>query len=330
MTTKVIACAICQMNTDENSPQIGNISDQKKMDIYFKNAFVSLKSAALKNPDAAVCLVVNVPLSKAWSDIFSEHGIQVYLYGDRYFKFPKDYPWAAAYFKLDALLYLSERYHAVVVLDADTFTVGSYEDLWRELRHSVLLFDINHKISHPHRQDIIQNYENLYGTRGEVINHRGGEFLAGEGELLKEFIAACQRVYKQMEGNLERLERDMGDEQIISIAAHFMRGSILSANKYIFRFWTSPKFHLTSSVYKQNKVDIWHLPNAKDRGMVYLYDYYQKHQEFPSTEKCADIFEIDRLQSKFIKFLFYKVKTKIKRSGLFVRNKLTHVFSSRG
>lgn len=269
------------------STQIQNIN--KLQEIYFKNCFVSLVSCKLQNPSSDVCLITNVDIPDNFSILFRKNDILVYKINFESFKLSTTYQWGLAFFKLCALEFAVKnlQYKNYLLLDTDTYCVNNLKDLWDECDNGIVLFDVDHKISHPHRAEIYNNLKKLDLNISKKIVHYGGEFIAGNKNQLAYFIEDLKGIFKKM-STIENLDNTLGDEFILSIAGEINNEKIIRGNKYIYRYWTG-KFYLVSTNYQYNAVDIWHLPAEKEYGMLILYNYYIKNSKFPSKEKCASI-----------------------------------------
>ncbi len=274
-----------------NAPQIGGgkVSD-RTIDIYIKNAYVSLFSAKVKNPQDDVALVTNCKLPFKYKDLFIREKIKIIKMSFNDFVMPKTFAWSLAFFKLCALKYIvnNNNYEKILLLDLDTITVHSYKELWMEADHGLLLYNANHSYEHKDRKWIVQNYRQLYQNDKNIV-HYGGECIGGTNKVLKYFIEECDKVYKVIKENNFDISKDANDETIISIAAIFLN-NVIEAGAYIYRYWTYPSFFLVSTNYKINPVAIWHLPAEKKEGMIRIYNHLQRRGMLPSVEKMARMF----------------------------------------
>lgn len=285
------------------------IEDQARIcDIYLKNSFVSLMSAKKHNPEDDFCLIVNYDIPEYFSKLFSCNSINIIKLEYSEFVFPVNFQWSLAFFKLCALNYAVNNldYDKYLLLDTDTFTVNNYIDIWKEAEDNILLLNIGHRYSHPHRKEIMNSYRNVYGEEKKII-HYGGEFIVGNRGLLKNLVNNCMIVYKDIVAAKFNIDRYSGDEMIISIAATKMREAINDACPYIYRYWTN-EFYLVSTNYKNNAVDIWHVPSAKQTIFILLFEYYMKNNRFPSNDKCAKMFGFAKAKRKIN---FYYIKSRV-------------------
>lgn len=276
-----------------NSPQIGGKVSDKTIDIYMKNAYVSLFSAKEKNPQDEVALLTNCELPSKYKDLFMREKIKIIKIEFNDFVMPKIFVWSLAFFKLCALKYIvnNTNYEKILLLDPDTITVHSYKELWMEADHGLLLYNLNHSYEHKDRKIIAQDYQHLYHNDKNLV-HYGGEFIGGMNKVLKNFIEECDKVYKIIKENNFDISKNAGDETIQSIAAFFLN-NVIEAGAYIYRYWTG-SFYLVSTNYKNNPVAVWHLPSEKTEGIIRIYNYLQRRGMLPSKEKMARIFGFPR------------------------------------
>lgn len=289
----VVANAVCYMDDTQGSSQFHRVDERGRRELYLNCSIVSLRSALMHNPGIDAALVVNFDVPASRRREIESFGIAIHKLDFVTFRMPDAFPWSGAYFKLEALAYLLELYQHVTLIDCDTFTVGSYQDMHRESAEHILLYDIQHRLSHEHRRHVIENHRLLCGESVSLV-HYGGEIVAGPAALLKRFVAVCAEVASVLRQRSSLITHDMGDEQIISVAAHRMPRSVRSANAYLFRYWTGRDFRLLSTNYLFNAVDIWHLPAEKQNGLQALYRYLIRHGNFPTRDMCVRITGLDR------------------------------------
>lgn len=285
----IIMCAFAFPEGHGQSMQLSQSTDNEKINIYLENAYVALVSAKEKNPDCRVCLVTDQPLTGDWKERFASQDIENPEVPFDSFLMPDEFVWSRAFYKLCALEGMCSRedFTNIVLLDTDTITLSSYDELWKECEQGVLLYEVGHVYSHPDREIIVKDYKRYYPEKTYRPVHYGGEFVAGNKQAVNAFLTACREVYNRMQSAGFDGEKKAGDETILSIAA-CQNSGILPANPYIYRFWTGD-FYLASTVYEANPVCIWHLPSEKELGMRYLYRYHRKNGKFPNKIKCAKI-----------------------------------------
>lgn len=274
------------------SIQLSKTADSSTTEMYLKNLFVSSVSAKRNNPDDDCMITVNEPLSDAWTKRFEENGITVSVIEFSSYVIPKEFPWSLAFFKLCVLdtLVKEGKYDRYLLLDADTFTTGSYQSMWNESDFGVCLYPLGHDFSHPDRDIIRRDFMRLYPKEAKKlpITHYGGEYVCGSKAYLEIFLATCAEIFGKVEATGFKVEEKIGDESVWSIAASLLgdRIPIIAGTPYLFRFWTED-FYLTSTLTVSNPVCIWHLPSEKPTGMLRLYRYFMKKNTFPNVLLAA-------------------------------------------
>lgn len=305
----------------QTSIQLGGKMDSSKVDCYIENMFVSLVTAKRKNPEDTMMLVTNGPIPEKYELDFFKNDIIVKIIPFDKFVMPKDFVWSLAFFKLCALSYVAEHedYDCYLMIDGDTVTMSSYQDMWKEAAEGLLLFPVGHTYHHPDRERIRKDYCRLYGEdTGVNIVHYGGEFICGSREAVKRFLEVCGKVYQRMEETGFALDKKTGDETIISIAAALMEERVIDAVPYIYRYWTR-KFYLISNNTIFNPVAIWHLPEEKEAGMRFLYQTITFRDYIPNVYGMAGLMGITiakRPLNRYtwkdkIKTLLYDIRKKI-------------------
>lgn len=316
----LIFCAFAFKEGFQTSLQTEKQAGNETTQMYLKNIFVALTSAKLYNPNDDVSLVTNCDLPTEWQERFAKERLLVKKIPFETFEIPREFPWALAFYKLCALQAMVEQgkeYEHILLMDADTFTTRSYEELWMEADYGVLLFPVGHSFKHSDREMIRRDFKRYFPEEAEKSNivHYGGEFVAGRRENLEKFLGYCRQVYDKLKAAGYKMEPHAGDETIWSIAAVLAKKElpITEASAYIYRFWTGA-FYLTSTVTVANPVCIWHIPNEKETGFVRIYNYYQKNHVFPKVEKAMDIFGMRKASRPFNCYtLQNKVMGKLKK-----------------
>lgn len=267
---------------------VKNVDDA--MDVYIKNAIVSLASAKIHNPDAVCILNCNFEVSSGLKAVAEKAGIRMDQVPFGKYESKEEFPWAITQYKFDSMAHVLEVMKdsdCMVLLDTDTVCVRNMDELFEEAEHALVLYGINHGYQQEKRQNMIFNYKELYGSECGNLVHYGGELFAGSRTMLQELLEHCDEVIRKARAQ-EGL-RDWDDEHVLSIAAeHFMKQAVYPAGSYICRYWTN-QFYLVSTNYHYDPVNIWHLPAEKNYGLLVLYDYFEKHGSFPEVKKMAKI-----------------------------------------
>ena len=289
-----------------------NISQKEKsLEIYLKNASVALISARAQNPNCTVAFVTNLQIEQidhTYLDLFQKNSIDVLHVPFDEFLVGDNCRWGLAFYKLCALSHLLElEYQSYCWLDADVWVQGSFDSIWEEAKHSILLYDINHGLNTKSYKVLCDEVQAFTGKES-YITHFGGEFFAGNHENTKVFIERAKEVFAEMQA--KSFETSKGDEFITSIVASNMPRYIKNAGAYIFRFWTST-FRLVSTCYTHNKVLVLHVPDEKEIGMLKLFDCYIEKNKMPKEKQVWRLLGIS--QPHYIKLL--KIKFVILLSG---------------
>ena len=310
----LIMCAFAFKEGFQTSLQTEKQAGEETTQMYLKNLFVALSSAKLYNPMDDVCLVTNCKLPVEWQERFLNQGVLVKEIPFETFVIPPKFPWALAFYKLCALHHMVENgreYEHILMMDADTYTVRSYEELWQEADFGVLLFAVGHSFNHSDREIIRRDFMKYYPAEAAKKNivHYGGEFVAGKRDKLQKYLECCEEIYEKLKAADFQMEPHAGDETVWSIAAVLAKKevSVTEAGAYLYRFWTGD-FYLVSTVTVSNPVCIWHIPNEKETGFVRLYEYYRKNGAFPEIHTVMKIFGMRKASRPFN---FYTLQNKV-------------------
>jgi hypothetical protein len=257
-------------------------TNQRK-DIYLKNACVALITAKKANPYADVALVTNIEVPQEYKLLLEKQKIKIFNEEYDEFVFADKYVWSLAFYKLCALEKVVKKYDykCYAYLDSDVYIQESFDGIWKECQNNILLYDINHGFGVKDYRDILNEFVN-FTQKDCTYTHFGGEFFAANRENAREFIDTCKAIYQKM------MVRDFctskGDEFIVSLAANELKLKIKNAGAYVFRFWTST-FYLVSTCYKYNSVAILHVPDEKNLGMLKIYSKYIRKGKIPSKKR---------------------------------------------
>lgn len=279
-----------------SSMQLNNRSDDAKLRTYMKNMVVSLVSCKLKNPCDTVCLATTSEPASPYKEMLEKAGVVIRIIPFDKFLMPKDFPWSLAFYKLCVLDTLIKEggFENLLLMDTDTITMDSFEDLWQEAAHGLMLYPVNHTYSHKDRMIIKEAYNSLYPDGKDNMVHYGGEFICGNREALSQLMEYCSSIYEDVKKSEFNIPKNSGDEVILSMAAalYVKKAPVITAGAYIFRYWTENGFYLVATNTVSNPVCVWHMPAEKDTGVILLYNYYCKHGVFPEREKAASMLGI--------------------------------------
>lgn len=316
----LITCAFAFKEGYGTSQQLNKSAGKETTEMYLKNLLVALASAKYHNPEDDVFLCVNMDLDEDWKKRFNKSGVEVREMNFNSFVVPKEFPWSLAFFKMCVLnTWVNEgNYDRYLILDADTYTTRSFNDMWKEADLGIMLFPLGHTYSHHDRDVIRRDFAGIYPEESAKlpITHYGGEYVCGTKANLKIFIDKCLEVFDKISAKGFKVEEKIGDEDLWSISATLLGRELpfIAATPYIFRFWTTDIFYLVSTCTVSNPVAIWHMPQEKETGFIRLYDYYMKTKSFPEVEKAAAMFGIQKAKRPFNIYTFSnKVNGKLKK-----------------
>lgn len=292
-----------------------NLKRNNRIEIYIKNAAVALISAKWNNPGCDVVFATNISVNELpleFIEIMQRNEIQILKVEYSAYKFPSEYKWALAFYKLCVLKYLIQiGFENCCYMDTDVYVQGSFDDIWRECKHRILLYDINHGLGVKEYRDIITEI-NQFCKNDLLLTHYGGEFFAANFENAVVFEQKMDLIYKEM---VERKYiTTKGDEFIVSIAAEKYKNLIKNASPYICRFWTGASFRLTSTCYEYNAVSILHMPAEKEKGIIKIYDKYISKNRLPTNSNVWKICRLKRM--RITEIIFMKVRKLLKRGGI--------------
>lgn len=271
---------------------------RSKMKNYFRQAFVSLVSAKLHNPHCEVMLISNLEIPPEYLSLFQDFHISIKTLPYDKMILQENYPKKVFFYKWNVLYHLTrtKMYQNILCIDMDTYVAEELGDLWNDCQEGVLLYHVRHRHSHKQTSAIRKAHLELFGTHSHITSY-GGEFIASNTPLLADFLDNFQKICELM------VEKDFkgphGDELVIDFTALLYKEKIIEAGAYINRYWTK-SFHLVSTNWYYDQVDIWHLPAEKQFGFNSMFYYILIHKKLPKKERAARMFSLPRKSSKLI------------------------------
>lgn len=79
------------------------------------------------------------------------------------------------------------------MLDTDTVCVQNLDEIFEEAKTGLILYATHHGYKQKIRQQMLQNYQKMYGIERKNLVHYGGEFLAGSKAVLSELLDDCSK-----------------------------------------------------------------------------------------------------------------------------------------
>lgn len=275
-----------------------NVDEKKRFDIYMKNCCVALLSAKKHNIDVDVALVTNIEVPAEYRTILENNNILIINVEFETFRFPNDYKWGLAFYKLCALKYVVENYdyEFYAYLDADVYIQSDFNLIWKECEQNILLYDINHGLQVRDYKMFLEDV-NKFTKSDKMITQYGGEFFAASRVAATQFITECYEIFNKMQ--TEKFYTRFGDEFILSLVAYKNRDKVKNAGAYIFRFWTG-SFRLVSTSYMFNPIAVIHVPDEKNCGIIKIYKYFTNKKKLPCIDRVYSTLHLKRRRIKTI------------------------------
>ncbi len=262
---------------------IQNINGQ--LEIYLKNVCVAAVSAKMNAGEHTdVKVVSNIAIPEPYQSVLKSNSIEsVYCPFDRFnfreqTKSGKKVRWQLAYYKLCALKHSLEslRYDYYCFLDSDVFIQRTFDRIWTDAQHNIMLYDVNE----PCDGYMIQEIQK-YLRDNKPLTHYGGEFFAASRTLAYDFINECEKIFEDMV-NADFVS-DNGDEFITSIAAARQKEKVKNAGAYIRRYWTG-SYRLVCNDFDKSNITILHVPAEKEQGIIKIYNKFISKGKIPQKE----------------------------------------------
>lgn len=267
----------------------------KQLEVYMKNVCVSAISAKKNAGEQADVIVVsNITLPEPYFSLLLSNNIAIercpfdrFNFGEQT-RTGKKVRWQLAYYKLCALAHCIDnfRYNYYCFLDTDVYIQRSFEWIWKDAQHNIMLYDVNE----PSNGYMVKEMQEFLGNP-HPLTHYGGEFFAASTVHSKNFIYECEKVFEEM------IKADFisenGDEFITSIAAARLKNNVKNAGAYIRRYWTG-SYRLICDDYEKNNICILHMPAEKEQGMITLYNRFVAKGKFPRRETVWSLLHLMR------------------------------------
>jgi hypothetical protein len=309
---RIVANALFLPEVEKPSPNLWGKLRHKPSEIYLRNAYCSLFSVKQYNPGIELLLIYSGRIPEAIQREFSDLGVRLVELPFSVYRVPDRFPWSAAYYKLDAVEWLTRESDQFFLIDTDTVCTGPLDDVWAEAEDRILLFETGHRVSHRFR-DIINRFGAALDGKAHRAIHYGGEAIAASRAEAAVWVQNMWEVFALMQDHWDFFDAqnpEQSDEMVVSLVAERMSGKIGSLKPYLERYWTMDGFRLLSTNYKFNAVDIWHLPWEKRSGLMRLYGYIRKHNRLPPR---GDLIRMMHLETGIWSGLVWQLR-KLKRT----------------
>ena len=167
-----VICIPFAYKKDMNSGVNISSSGSQRMMVYLKNTSVALVSAKRYNKDAEVVFATNLSeqeIPEEIRNIFERENIRVITIPYDEFRFPAEYMWSLAFYKLCVLKHIcNEGFEKLIYLDTDVYIQDNLESIWRETENKILLYDINHGLG-------VEDYKILCSEVKNFVCGGGGD-----------------------------------------------------------------------------------------------------------------------------------------------------------
>jgi len=316
MSDALVFC--CVAFGEEKGGSVNITQEERRMDIYYENTFVALKTILDENPTVDVGMITTNEVPIKYSELFERNNIKIWKAPFDEFKFSPQYRWYLAFYKLCsykwALANLGYKY--LVQIDCDVVCNNSINDLLQDLKYGIVMLSGPFSYNHVVRREYRDLYMKIYQEDVPMIKWGSG-LIAGERERLSKFINVCDDVYCQMlSSGLKECEK-VGDEFITSVAAILSGLPVLDGKPYMHVYWTG-KFYLVSTNYHFDRVALLHVPVEKEIGMHMIFNYFVKHGSMPKKDKMYKWLSLPKIWNPYICSYWRAVVRKIKRKIKFL------------
>lgn len=257
----------------------------RQLEIYLKNVCVAAISAK-KNAgkDSDVMIVSNISLPEPYISILQSNRIMIENCPFNKFNFGqqtrsgKKVRWQLAYYKLCALSHCLDnyQYNNYCFLDSDVYIQRSFDRIWTDAKHNIMLYDVNE----PADGYMVQEMQSFLNN-DKLLTHYGGEFFAATRSLALDFIRECDKIFTAMKEN--DFVSENGDEFITSLAAARLKERVKNAGAYIRRYWTG-SYRLVCNDFDKNNIVVLHVPAEKEHGIIKLYKKFISKDRMPKNQ----------------------------------------------
>lgn len=190
--------------------------------------------------------------------------------------------WANQFYLYDILRYMEPHLQAhdlLAILDADCLCLQPLDPLFSQAqRDGSALYALPQARSYSSNGTSIEQMETLYQAhygQPHTLHYFGGELILLRADALqavnREFTTLARYNFN-LPPTAPRLHEEA---HFMSVIAAHLRLDHPTANPYIKRLWTHPRFNTVSP--GDETLAIWHLPYEKKRGLHRLYRHLLRH-----------------------------------------------------
>lgn len=276
--------------------------------LYLQNVCCCLVSAKKHNPDDLVALITNAVVPVRYLSILEDAQIEIWQKSFDSYTLPEDCKWRLAFYKLCAVSYVVNEleFDKLLLLDTDVVTIGSYQELWQDADHALLLHQVVHSYDNTNETIMRRELKDILGL--EHCIHWGGEFICGKTTVLKEVLCVARRIFAQMLETGKYTTR--GDEFIWTAA--LKEFYVKSAVAYLARCWTGKGYYFATTYMYYPGLVALHLPDEKKRGMLRMFRLLERNQ-YPSNKRIFRMMRMPKSVYGFSEYLVLDLFERIKR-----------------
>ena len=270
-------------------------------DVYWRAIVVSFATSWVQHGETARhVLITNTHPPKCvdgfdLAKVFDRFGVEVVIVSfDHAVPATLSASYRGCFFKLDALQWLARTLEADQVgylVDSDCVWLGPSSRLERRIRAflgvSVLDLQLDpyepiNDITRIDAQAIYALLDLPIDLGGAPPPHYGGEFYAGTGTALRNLVQAVELVHA---ANLDAHRRGLPafptEEYVLTAAAQIVGASARATYGLVRRLWTDDSFRTVRP--SDTKLDLWHVPAEKTRGLARLFTAFATEHEIVET-----------------------------------------------
>jgi hypothetical protein len=272
------------------------------------------------NLTADVAIITNKELPPYFQGLFKSAGIEIFICEYDIFRFPSDFMWEYAFYKLNAMEWVLRNtdYDYYCNIDTDTICLSGIDYLWEELDNGYPLLCV---LPYDKRNEVRKDVNNLFQSLFNVefgIDVIGGELLAGNRETLSAYMEKCLAIYTQIRERDFSVSKKIGDEAILSIAAYSEK-HITNGNAYLNRC-TTRRPYIVNTAWED--IPILHLPAEKNFGLLLLFNYIKILNKCPSMSFISICCNLPKVRNYSPKMLAYYSFILIMRIRIKIRSKV--------
>jgi len=316
-------------HVEGHAPNLGNTSQYKKLEAYYKCMVVFFASARRFNPESKLVLFSNDRLPDEYTKLLDSYNVFQEILKEediKYCNMDLENNFPGCLFTLDVIEYCSKKKElhedcdSIIICDSDCVFIDSINSYHSGVSGMVLDWDINRLINNQSRSSLslIRYAITSESPEGNnlVLPYYGGELYVISSDFLDKISGDIRKVVEYILYNKDQLGNFFTEEHILSIVFDLNRNQVISDKKNIKRVWTADTFHNIEGNEKDYK--ILHYPAEKNSFFKSTFDKLSRNPEFfqgKSDDEVRNIMLLPirlRLKPPIFKKIKIMSKTKIK------------------